>query len=98
MRGITAEQREKAAHMYSEGASVNKVANELKIGWITAKALQPDGNDDEDTEQALAWDLNLQIPEDRADDIFSAFTVQEKMDAIQFTLQGRMDDILKPGA
>lgn len=97
MRGVTEEQKKQAAAMFAEGASVNKVAETVGIGWITAKNLQggapkPNGKPQREVVSTLPeeYELTVRVPVELADKILASFTTQEKMDAIASVLQARV--------
>jgi hypothetical protein len=46
-------------------------------------------------EEADSWDIPITIPVNRVNDIFRAFTIEEKFAAIQHVIQSRMDAALE---
>lgn len=102
-----AELLERARPLFAEGKSINAIAKELGVTWNTAALLYHEikaesvaapAPESETEPEAAAddWDLTIRVPASRADDIFAAFTVAEKMDAISSVLQGRMNAVLEP--
>ena len=91
------------------GLSVNKVAEALGVAWADAKRLLGEVNAPEEKrsakkqelknqpaepEEPECFDVMLQVPTGRLDEIFQAFTAQEKANAIAGVLQERMDAAL----
>lgn len=96
-----------AAEMYANGAAVNAVSKKLGITWWEAKKLQPGGAavqkpkapkkkpaPEPEEEEIATWDLTLQLPSERLDEVFATFTAKEKASAIGSVLQNRMDEAL----
>ena len=104
------EKRAKAEELLLAGKSVNSAAKAAGINWGQANTIRlsliaegklenPASEDDEqpaDDGETTLWDLSIQVPEDRADDILLALPLQEKMNAIAYVLQQRMDELLTP--
>lgn len=90
-----------ARPLFAEGKSVNAVSRALGVSYYVAGKLKAEYDAEQAPEEAEAeptntdaWDLPLQVPADRAKDIFAAFTLGEQMEAIRRVLQGRLDAIL----
>jgi hypothetical protein len=108
---ITGEVQTKADELFAQGVtSVNKVAIALKVDWKTAKrfkdeweakhgivrALSTTVEAVSEEEDVQAWEVSLSVPTARIDDMLLAFTRDEKLDAIQFVIQQRIDATLQP--
>lgn len=103
-----AELETKARALFAQGMSVNAVAGALFKGhWARAKQVKdamdggapapkkkPPKKDEE--EGVPIFEVRLEVPTARLDDIFAEFTPQEKADAIAGVLQARMDAVLEP--
>lgn len=101
---ITEEQRAQAFEMFGQGLSTNEVAKKLfKKYWNPAKKLRDEwdaaqGGAEEAADGATepeidmeTWDVTLQLPAERMDQIMARFTPQEKANAICAVLQGRLN-------
>lgn len=99
---ITEHQRARAFELFSQGVSTNGVAKELfKRYWLPAKKLRDEwdaqqggavaGPAPENAAAPEIWDVTLQLPTERIDQIIAGFTVQEKADAIVAVLQARLN-------
>lgn len=99
-----------AERMFVDGRkSVNAVAKALGITWWEARKLkarfmpildpqkvEPNDAEASSGDDGELWDVTLQVPESRADEIIAQFTPAEKMFAISAVLQERLDAMLSP--
>lgn len=91
-----------ARPLFAAGKSVNAVAKELVISWYDADKLRKSCEAelapevDAEAEGDGGWNLPINIPSNRADDLWAVFTLAEKMEAIRSVIQARMDAMLAP--
>jgi hypothetical protein len=98
MREANPEKLAVATKILEGGGSINSAARTSGLSYARAKRLKaelsepgglaaPELNDD-------LYDLTLQVPGNKADAIFSTFTVEEKLTGISHVLQERLNRAL----
>jgi hypothetical protein len=97
---ITEAQRSGAFALFAAGASTNEVAKKLfNKYWNPAKKLRDEydaqkepANEIEpiDADEPDSWNLTLEVPAEKMDEIMQRFSAQEKANAITTVLQARL--------
>jgi hypothetical protein len=100
MAEFTEQERVKGFALFDEDASTNQVAAQVfNRNYGKAKKLREEYDaqassseiEPDDGEVPDAWDVTLQVPVERMDQIMARFSPQEKADAISTVLQARLN-------
>jgi hypothetical protein len=100
MAGFTEQERVKGFALFDEDASTNQVAQQVfNKNYGKAKKLREEWEEAQQPVDARmlrdgepsSWNLTLEVPVERMDEIMQRFSAQEKADAISTVLQARLN-------